>query len=278
MNNTYTVKIIFFLTLFILFMGVNMHAEQDVFKNMEDVTDEQWEKLAKTNIYFGHQSVGFNIIDGIEEIIRENDKINLIVTETSEKPESESYGFAHSQVGKNRYPYMKIDEFSENIQNGLGNSTDIAFVKLCYVDAYKDTDVNNIFKHYNETLSILREQYPKTTFVHLTMPIMVQEKGVKGKMKRLLGKHAMGYEDNLRREQYNMMIRNEYSGREPLFDIALIESTRSDGTREVYEKNGEKYYALVPEYSSDGGHLNEMGRRVVAEQLLIFLATITDKM
>ena len=34
------------------------------------------------------------------------------------------------------------------------------------------------------------------------------------------------------------------------------------------------YYSMAPEYTTDGGHLNETGRKRVAEQLLIFLANL----
>ena len=254
----------------------NMQAEQKTYNKLEDIPVEKLESLSKYTIYFGHQSVGYNIIEGIEDIMRENKHIELSIVETTSWQDEESHIFAHSRVGKNRYPLSKIDSFTNNIQKGFGDNADIAFVKLCYVDTYKDTDIVEIFDHYSASLNVLKKQYPDTVFVHLTMPIMIQEKGMKSTMKRMLGKHVMGYEDNLRRQEYNMMIRSEYGGREPLFDIALIESTHRDGTREEYEQDGVKYYALVPEYTSDGGHLNEVGRRIVAEQLLIFLANLTD--
>jgi len=262
--------------IFMLVMGADMHAEQKTYHKIDDVPVEKWESLLNYTIYFGHQSVGYNIVEGIEDIMRENEHIKLNIMETDSWQDEQSHVFAHSKVGKNRYPLLKIDDFSNNIQKGFGVRADIAFLKLCFVDTYKDTDIVEIFNHYNASLNVLKGQYPNTTFVHLTMPIMIQEKGLKSTMKRVLGKHVMGYEDNLRREEYNMMIRNEYGGREPLFDIALIESTRRDGTREKYEKDGVQYYALVPEYTNDGGHLNKMGRRIVAEQFLIFLANLID--
>ena len=43
---------------------------------------------------------------------------------------------------------------------------------------------------------------------------------------------------------------------------------------ETFEKDGRTYYALAPLYTNDGGHLNETGRKVVAEKLLYFLASL----
>ena len=66
----------------------------------------------------------------------------------------------------------------------------------------------------------------------------------------------------------------EYKEKEPIFDIATIESTYTDGTRSNFVKNGKIYYIMVPEYTYDHGHLNKVGRKRVAEQLLIFLANL----
>jgi len=70
--------------------------------------------------------------------------------------------------------------------------------------------------------------------------------------------------------------RAEYAGREPLFDLAAIQSARPGGGRMVFESNGKEYLALAPELTSDGGHLNEQGKRVVAEALLAELARIAS--
>ena len=57
-------------------------------------------------------------------------------------------------------------------------------------------------------------------------------------------------------------------------DLAGVESTHPDGTRESFTSRGKDYFALVPSYSHDGRHLNEPGRRAVAEALLVFLANL----
>ena len=69
-------------------------------------------------------------------------------------------------------------------------------------------------------------------------------------------------------------MRNAYRGREPVFDLATIESTRPDGRREAIRAGSRSGYALVPAYTSDNSHLNEQGRRRVAEELLVFLARL----
>lgn len=82
--------------------------------------------------------------------------------------------------------------------------------------------------------------------------------------------------DNIKRNELNELIRQEYAGKEPLFDIAAIESTLPDGSRAFFSDHGKVYDYLSPDYSSDGGHLNPEGRRRVAEQLLITLARLDE--
>lgn len=59
-----------------------------------------------------------------------------------------------------------------------------------------------------------------------------------------------------------------------IFDLAKIESTYSDGSRETFTAQGQTYYSLIPDYTDDGGHLNEAGRKKVSEQLLLFLSNL----
>jgi hypothetical protein len=56
--------------------------------------------------------------------------------------------------------------------------------------------------------------------------------------------------------------------RTPILDIAAIESTKPDGSRQSFELDGVTYFSMVPEYTTDGGHLNEIGRKIVAEQFV----------
>jgi hypothetical protein len=71
------------------------------------------------------------------------------------------------------------------------------------------------------------------------------------------------------------MIRKECGEKDkPLFDLALIESTYPDGSRALYSRFSLQFYGLVPEYTDDGGHLNNLGRFTVAEQLIHLLSRV----
>jgi hypothetical protein len=244
--------------------------------SIKDVADSAWEKLAHRKIYFGHQSVGYNIIEGIKDLLKENPQIELNVIETADPKSLRAPILAHSRLGKNGAPGSKIDAFSGLLKGGLREKTDIAFFKFCYVDISPKSDVKGIFSEYRKTMDILTREFPKTKFFHVTVPLTARQGGAKALVKKLIGKPIGGREDNMKRTQYNRLLKEAYDGKAPLFDLAGIESTSSNGNRSSFSRDGTIYYSLVPEYTNDGGHLNELGRRIVAEQLLIFLANLSE--
>lgn len=86
--------------------------------------------------------------------------------------------------------------------------------------------------------------------------------------KRLLGKKDM----NIGRSELNERIRKEYSGSDPIFDLAAIESTSPTGESVTFTYKGRNYPCMYPGYTSDGGDLNGEGKRIAAEGLLQLLS------
>jgi hypothetical protein len=245
-------------------------------QKMDSISNASWQKLSGTKIYFGHQSVGDNIIAGINELMKSHDSIKLNVMKTDNPSDFNKPVFAHSYVGENDDPNSKIIAFSANIRKGIGSKTDIVFLKLCFWDIRSHSDIKKVFSQYKSSLSELKSQYPKVKFVHFTVPLMSRQNGMKDKIKRMLNLAVETDLDNVKRNELNEMLINEYRDKEPIFDIAAIESTSPGGTRTSFSQNGKKYYVLADDYSRDGGHLNELGKKVVAEQLLIFLSRLSE--
>ena len=240
-------------------------------KAMEDAA-----RIAKKKIYFGHMSVGANILDGLRDILTQIPGTSLNIVETKDPSDFDSPVFGHSPIGKNGDPASKIKDFVGLIDGGLGRKVDIAFFKLCYIDILSDTDADEVFRRYNTAMRSLRGRYPKVAFIHMTVPLRTVQIGFKAAIKQLIDRPVGGYADNCTRSRYNELLRQEYKGKEPLFDLAEIESTFPDGRRALFESSGKTCEALVPDYTNDGGHLNEHGQRVVAAQLLAFLAALPD--
>lgn len=257
--------------------GPTMNQQKNMLPSIKEIPAEAWHKLSQKKVYFGHQSVGYDIINGIKEIMKENPQVKLNITGTKKAADFTVPIFAHSEVGKNEDPASKIDDFVSIIGKGLGGEVQIAFFKFCFVDVVSGTDINRLFDEYRSKLATLKEKYPDVIFVHWTVPLMTVQTGPKAFIKKIIGKTIGGYSDNIRREQYNAMLRKEYEDKEPVFDLAAIESTNPDGSRLSFSQNGSIGYALVPKYTSDGGHLNKKGCTFVAEQLLILLANLASR-
>ncbi|MCK4787619.1 MAG: hypothetical protein KAV87_27935 [Desulfobacteraceae bacterium] len=242
---------------------------------IKDVQASAWAELKEKKIYFGHQSVGNNIIDGLKEWGRQKPEVKLRIIRLQDSYKIDSPGLYQASIGKNNYPRSKIDAFVAAMRQGIGNSADVAFFKFCFVDINSGTNVYELFDYYVEKMALLKQEYPKMTFVHFTVPLLKRNKiSFKGYIKKLLGKSDGFFDDsnNIRRSEFNRLIREKYHGEERVFDLAGIESTYPDGRRCSFSKNGKIYYSLVPDYTNDGGHLNELGQKRVAEQILVFLA------
>lgn len=262
------------LSILIACTGDKMKTDKTILPSIKDVPARVWQNLSQKKIFFGHQSVGFNIIDGIKDIMKENPQIKLNILETINPSDLNSPAFTHSPVGENMNPKSKSDAFAELMNDGFGDNTDIAFLKFCYIDFALGTNVDELFTTYESTMSLLRTKYPQVVFIHITVPLTTPQRGLKALIKKTIGKPVSGYEENIRREEFNEKLRKHYAGKEPVFDLALIESTTETGSRVTFTHKGKTGYSLAPEYTNDGGHLNERGRKIVAEQLLILLSKL----
>jgi hypothetical protein len=234
------------------------------------------ERLATRRIYFGHQSVGHNLVDGLKAVLAERPGVALRVVETRAPAALVPGTFGHSENGRNQEPETKIRDFTETIlKGGVGDAVDVAFFKFCYVDVTARTDVTRLFQEYRRALMELKVARPNVRFVHVTVPLSVVATGPKEWLRGLLGKRTWGADANVARERFNALLRREYGGKEPLFDLAAVESTRPDGTVQAFKLDGRMNPSLYAGYSSDGSHLNDVGARWAAAHLLAFLASGT---
>lgn len=256
--------------------GVNV-SKNEKKQTISDIPQSTWDLFSEKRIYFGHQSVGFNIMAGIEDLAVDFPMLRLNLVETGDAGSIEGPVFAHSRVGRNQDPGSKNQAFRELLSNGLGATLDLAAYKYCYVDISGKTDIDAVFAAYRENMAAIHSAWPKLTLAHITVPLREAPITWKTKIKLLLGKTDLWeFADNVARNRFNQRLLAEYGGREPVFDLARVESTFPDGRRHSFEVGGERFAALVPEYTDDGGHLNSEGRRHVAEQFLIFLATVPE--
>jgi hypothetical protein len=241
---------------------------------LDRVPVRSWGELAGKRLYFGHHSVGCNIIEGMSEVIAARQQIELPIFEANEATEIGDCGFGHSGVGVNRDPDSKIRAFEELLNAGAGDRLDIAFFKFCYVDIGAETDVRGLFDRYVGAMERLGRRFPHVTFAHVTTPLTVPLSGLKWTIKRVLGEPAWGYRQNGMRERYNDLLRGGFGASGLVFDLARMESTRPDGSVESYRWKGKAHPSLARCYTADEGHLAELGRRIAGRNMLVWLATV----
>lgn len=230
------------------------------------------EKVAGRAIFFGHQSVGANILEGVKELASQ-EGVALRIVEVGDAGQVGPGTFGHAFIPENGRPDLKLEGLARALGPGPA-AVEVAFLKLCFVDVVGTTDARALLERYQATLRTLQARHPRTTFVHVTVPLTTVQSGWKALVKSLLGRAPYGFEENVRREEYNALLRRAYQGKEPLFDVALLESTGPGGRAETTTVKGRTVPSLVPAYTDDGGHLAGVGRRVVARALVRFLAEL----
>lgn len=239
----------------------------------DDATIDQLRRVASKRIFFGHQSVGHNLLDGIRDLAREA-RVELDIVEGGPGFAADGPCIVHSQLGQNTQPLTKLEAFDKAMGAAGSAPAKIAFFKFCYVDFTAETDVEALFARYVKTHDALRQRHPDVTFVHVTVPLTVTQGGIKGYVKNLIGRGAWGERENVKRHEFNELMRARYAGKEPIFDLARVESTWEDGRPNGFERDGKFYPSLVRAYTDDGEHLNERGRRHAARALIALLASL----
>ncbi len=227
--------------------------------------------ISNVNIFFGHRSVGDNIIQGINELYSQNGINKLTIYRLENFNRSSDKYFVHSYIGSNGDPKSKIDDFSKYINQLASQNLDIAFMKLCFADIKSNTDVNDIFKYYVSTIDTLKSKYPNLIILHFTVPLTSKRTFLMSIKDLIKGRSDNSLLDNVMRNKYNQLILSKYSS-DKIFDIAKIESTYETGEREKEIYNGDPIYFLINDYSIDGGHLNEKGQSLIASKLISFIS------
>lgn len=217
--------------------------------------------LRDAHVFFGHQSVGANILEGLAEL----SKTAGIEVRIDEAP-----------VGQNTKPLEKFEDFAKRGESNVSDGTQLMAMKLCYVDFTPRTDVGGLIQAYAAAVDRVRKARPGVRIVHVTPPLMAQPSDLKSKMNRTLGRPVWEDQANAKRLEFKRKMLEHFPG-EPVFDLSAVESTRPDGTQEEHSVNGDQVPMLWPGYTDDGGHLNASGRIVAAKAFAHALATALSR-
>ncbi len=238
---------------------------------MSAIAPDDLAAVARTRVFFGHQSVGMNVLGGVAGVYAEHGMPAPAIVADAGQAGPDGGFVHHAFIGENGNPLLKIRDFDAKMRAGIGDQVDVAMMKFCYVDVTDDADTAKLFAAYHDTLAALERDFPGVTFVHVTVPLMTEQKLLSMLKSRLTGATGNGPAANVARERLNALIRQEYTGR-PCFDLAAVESTAPDGSRADGTHEGHRYYRLYDGYASDSGHLNDAGARLAASAWLRSLA------
>ena len=239
-------KLLAFCSFFLCLLVVGLSEEArcdnrvDNMKSISGITQDKWDMLASKRMYFGHQSVGFNIIAGVNDILERNSFINLDIKDLDKVEDLSKPFLAHSAVGRNRFPDEKVSAFSEVMLSDFGGHVDVAFLKFCYVDAKEGANVEQMLAVYDRGIEEIRKARPNVVIVHFTIPIRAIPNGFVDRTKRRFGvgvlhKKAMG---NIVKRDFNSLLLAKYGDKDLVFDIAKIESTAQNGESCTFRYKG----------------------------------------
>ncbi len=233
------------------------------------------ERVARTRIFFGHQSVGANVLDGVPAVFAAHAMEPPPTVESRTGPPGPGGAIVHALIGENEKPLVKIADFDSIMRGGMAEQVDVAMMKLCYIDIRADTDVEELFTAYQDTLTALQQDYPDVSFVAVTVPLTT-EPSLRTRIRGLItGSDRFGPAENARRERLNTMVRRAFADA-CRFDLAAAESTAPDGLRVRGSVEGDDYFSLHDGYASDLGHLTPEGSRQVAAAWLRSVALATS--
>lgn len=241
-----------------------------------DASPRQLEVVAGLNVFFGHQSVGGNVIAALPQVFAAAGVAAPEIVNGDEVPSDGQPVFLHANVGRNRDPLGKLSAFDRFIRSGVGDAIDVGAFKLCYADIVEGSDIEQIFAAHRDTIAALQRDYPHMAFIVATVPLTVEPDDAvtvaKVRIKRLLDRQSSVHPaNNVARERYNAMIRAEYGRTGRLWDIAALQST-VDGNRRVRKYGGDILFAMEPLHASDPGHLNPNGAAVLGRALMALIA------
>lgn len=227
------------------------------------------EIAGKVRVFFSHHSVGGNVLAGVRTLSAAAGNDLKVVT-LDDAGSASGRVWIEAVGGENGDPNGKVDFFVRTLQQP-SFKPDLALMKFCYIDFDRDTDVNAVFNYYRDALVALKKDRPDVRFAHATVPLKITPTGIRSTVLRTLGREVAQDVANAKRAEFNRRLTETFAG-DPIFDLSRGESTRPDGSRETFRYQGKEYYSLVPAYSSDGGHLNELGQRTLAAEMVRFVA------
>ena len=94
------------------------------------ITTEDLIAVAHTRVFFGHQSVGMNMLNAIPAIYTDHGVSAPSIEQGRAAPAPNGGFIAHQFIGENTKPLLKIEDFNRTMRDGMGRQVDVALMKF----------------------------------------------------------------------------------------------------------------------------------------------------
>lgn len=229
----------------------------------EPALAEQLEALAAARVFFAHQSVGQNVVDGLS-VLASRAGVTLRIEEGRGAAPFARPGFIHARAGRDGDPLGKLAAFAALLDEGPGNAAGIALLELSYADFNADTHVPALFAAFQLRHAELQARYPALKLVVVTAGLTTVGRGLQAMVRNRMASGAFGERENVKRHEFNQLLRHTYPG--ALLDLAAVQAGRC-----TFDRDGKQWPCLREELTDDGAHLNKLGRKEVARALVTAL-------
>lgn len=213
---------------------------------------EKLQSVSRARVFFAHQSVGQNVLDGVSVLALQSG-IRLRIEEGRGAAPVATPGIVHALAGKDGAPLTKLEAFAALLEEGAG-AAQLALLELSYADVTANTDIDALFAAFKKVHDALHGKFPATRFLAITVGLSTVGRGLQGMLKNKMASGAFGERENVKRHQLNALLRKQYAP--AVFDLAAVQAEPCS-----FEREGHSWPCLREELTDDGHHLNALGRK-----------------
>ncbi|MCC7540592.1 MAG: SGNH/GDSL hydrolase family protein [Deltaproteobacteria bacterium] len=212
-------------------------------RGFDGLSAAQREQLKQRRIFWGHQSVGANVMDGTKAL-------GFPFAQVRSGSDFETVRWGEAAVAENGDPERKIRSFDAFIAGrGMGARVEAASFKFCWIDFEDTTDVTALLNRYDAQIRRTQERNPNLRILHVTPPLTTDEP-----------------ELNAIRWRYGRDLITRYSEDGLVFDLAELMATQANGAFCWADGAPRLCDEWAPE--GDNGHLNARGSQRAGKAFL----------
>ena len=131
------------------------------------ITTANLTAVARTRMFFDHQSVGVNVLDAVSGVYADHGVSAPPIEQGRAEPGPDGGFIAHESIEENGRP--PLEDFDRAMRGGMARQVDVAVMNLCWEHINSNTDVDALFARYRDTMAALERDFPNVTFIHVTV-------------------------------------------------------------------------------------------------------------